>query len=1172
MAAGNNTLEETFGLVAAGTEILRQPGRVANGLSTITARLTAQNDEYIASITGGMGTIDKNTGELRSTFDVLQDLSKAWENLTSVEKQELTEVVASKTQRSLFTALMSNFSTAVGATEAALNSEGSALEENNKRMDSLNGKLTQLQSAWQSFARNTINSQVVKSLLDLGTTLIKLADTDLAKFITKLALVTASLKLANKGYVSLTSTIITNGRALYQAALQASGVSTAEALMSAQTLGLAGSAKILTTALLTNPLFVAAGVAVGIYGIVKAVDALNVTFDEQIDKVNEASDSYDEAKSSLEKNTTELENKKKQLEEIETLEKSDPTNKYELQKKDLETEIKTLEAKQRVLENIAKEEKEALNREAKKSLTTKTRVNVYSDQYKASGGKFSMGGSPTISSTENVTVLEKINKEIENYNKLINQKDSLTRESFSSDKKFAEAQENYQNVIDETKKSILDTSKSLIELKGNLDENDEVSKQYIEQIDSAVNKVNDWYNGLNTLSEEQETQARNQEYEIGLLNEQNELLDTQTNKILEDTKQNLSDIDLGENNLIDTTSEYVNVVNSLTNELDLLNQAYGEQATNGSISLDTALDLISTNADYIDYLTIEEGQIYLNAGAQELLNKQKIETAQQNIVLANIDLIGKYANEENATKDLAGAYAELAAAKEAAAKAGDTDSEKALSNVQKQLDLIKNLESNPIFKSGKQTGLTTRGYTPKKYTAKKTTSTKAAKEEYKATIDTLYKYENALDNAKEEVDKLSDAVGNTDNYEEQVKYINQLIEALNNQIAKTNDLKNAQANQIRDYINQLRNQGFAIDYNSDKNELLINNMEHLADFSGDTAKSLEKIINKIQSLNDNNRTLDNSVRSLTSNVKKYYDQLADIPEEKLKKFNELMDDFQQSQLDAVQDQITDIEEAMKKDPRLEALEKQIETLEKQNDTIDKQKEMEEKLLAVEEARQKLENQRKQKTLQVYKEGEGWIWTVDESAIKDAEDELKDAQDALNEQAKNDELDRLKEQKENIENSYQDQIDKLQNFLDEQNYLIDKSNREAIQSFDDLISKMREYGLDSVENLKIATDWWKKYQQALAQTKQTTDTLSSNGLIYSSATQDKITQAMSSMNPQSTIVPVSTNSSYDKLELTTGGQTIYISNIELPNVSNANEFVEALKDLPRLATTQSSQRK
>ena len=63
-------------------------------LSTITARLTAENDEYIASITGGMGVIDKNTGELRSTYDILHDLADAWDNLTSVEKQELAETVA----------------------------------------------------------------------------------------------------------------------------------------------------------------------------------------------------------------------------------------------------------------------------------------------------------------------------------------------------------------------------------------------------------------------------------------------------------------------------------------------------------------------------------------------------------------------------------------------------------------------------------------------------------------------------------------------------------------------------------------------------------------------------------------------------------------------------------------------------------------------------------------------------------------------------------------------------------------------------------------------------------------------------------------------------------------------------------------------------------------------
>lgn len=44
---------------------------------------------------------------------------------------------------------------------------------------------------------------------------------------------------------------------------------------------------------------------------------------------------------------------------------------------------------------------------------------------------------------------------------------------------------------------------------------------------------------------------------------------------------------------------------------------------------------------------------------------------------------------------------------------------------------------------------------------------------------------------------------------------------------------------MNNYINQLRAQGFAIDYNASKNELFINNMQHLADFSGDTAKILK---------------------------------------------------------------------------------------------------------------------------------------------------------------------------------------------------------------------------------------------------------------------------------------------------------------------------------------------
>ena len=64
-----------------------------------------------------------------------------------------------------------------------MNSAGSAEQENAVYMESLEGKLNNLKSAWQDFARNTINSEVIKSLLSLGAEVLKFANTDMGRFI-----------------------------------------------------------------------------------------------------------------------------------------------------------------------------------------------------------------------------------------------------------------------------------------------------------------------------------------------------------------------------------------------------------------------------------------------------------------------------------------------------------------------------------------------------------------------------------------------------------------------------------------------------------------------------------------------------------------------------------------------------------------------------------------------------------------------------------------------------------------------------------------------------------------------------------------------------------------------------------------------------------------------------
>ena len=69
-------------------------------------------------------------------------------------------------------------------------------------MESLEGKLNNLKSAWQDFARNTINSEVVKSLLSLGAEILKFANTDMGRFILVVGTATTAVGLLKKALTS----------------------------------------------------------------------------------------------------------------------------------------------------------------------------------------------------------------------------------------------------------------------------------------------------------------------------------------------------------------------------------------------------------------------------------------------------------------------------------------------------------------------------------------------------------------------------------------------------------------------------------------------------------------------------------------------------------------------------------------------------------------------------------------------------------------------------------------------------------------------------------------------------------------------------------------------------------------------------------------------------------
>ena len=78
-------------------------------------------------------------------------------------------------------ALISNFDQVEKATQAAYSSAGTAAKENEKYMDSMQGKINATKASWQALSNTVMSSDFLKGLIDAGGTALdilnKIVDT-----------------------------------------------------------------------------------------------------------------------------------------------------------------------------------------------------------------------------------------------------------------------------------------------------------------------------------------------------------------------------------------------------------------------------------------------------------------------------------------------------------------------------------------------------------------------------------------------------------------------------------------------------------------------------------------------------------------------------------------------------------------------------------------------------------------------------------------------------------------------------------------------------------------------------------------------------------------------------------------------------------------------------------
>ena len=188
LAVGGNSFEEVLGMMTAITEITRNSSTAARGLVSVQSRFNQIIDE--TSSTGkkltdfydkhGIAIKDQN-GQLRNLYDVLKDTAGIWDTLDENEQKYFLNIQAGANQTRNLAALMENFDVAVSATATAMNSAGSAAEENGRVMESLQKKIDNLKAAWENFSTNTITKDFIGGIIDAGTQLLTFANTDLGQ-------------------------------------------------------------------------------------------------------------------------------------------------------------------------------------------------------------------------------------------------------------------------------------------------------------------------------------------------------------------------------------------------------------------------------------------------------------------------------------------------------------------------------------------------------------------------------------------------------------------------------------------------------------------------------------------------------------------------------------------------------------------------------------------------------------------------------------------------------------------------------------------------------------------------------------------------------------------------------------------------------------------------------
>lgn len=583
------------------------------------ANLAQESDTLEISVQGvtkQIDLLDSTTGDMRSTFDIMQDIfTNGWENMTNSEKQALAISLAGKNQFEVFVSVLENFADAQKAVVLATNSAGSAEKENEAYLNSLGAKLNQTKALLQELVLGDGGLEKFgKTLLDVGIAILKFANSDVGQAIIKITLMTTAITVTGQAFQLLSKTSIVSWL---------SNVGVAFGMLATEIIATGDVVTAFNLTLETlniNPvvLGITAIVAAG-YGLYKLVGYLNPSLEKLNENVKNANSEYKQTTGNIDSIKESLKTINSQIDSIRSKDKIELTDQKQLET--LQKEEASLEQQLLLQEELQRAQRDEATKAGEKVLSK----DVYDTG--AFGASTEIGDRNTGTVTEALGYYtDKINELQQQLEPLLQQKQALEDANKKESQEYKELRGRIVDLTeqqDSARSAAVDYAKTIEEATENADDSNDKIKEGIDALDG-------YYDALKNVDGKSQDTSDN----IGNLGDKTE----ESNEDLEESASKAEQ-------LASEWEAWNSSIDSIQSAYDTLSSAVEEYNTQGGYSIDTLQALLALDPAYLSALQEENGQMTLNIDVIKQKIQAEADEAKQLIYKTTIQKLNALASD-----------------------------------------------------------------------------------------------------------------------------------------------------------------------------------------------------------------------------------------------------------------------------------------------------------------------------------------------------------------------------------------------------------------------------------------------------------------------------------------------------------------------------------------------